>query len=147
MESIKIMRLLRSFDRRNLFLDLDAFDIVEGADSNSEIGWFKFIGSVLTGIYHFNNELLFLYDKASIPLDALTSAKVFPVEGDTYNFTLSIESTIVLDFLYEFNQEILCEAYDTTGFLEREDFDWGLFLSHIVNDKARQKRMLINQKG
>ncbi len=44
-----------------------------------------------------------------------------------------------MNFVYNSNKELIFPEYDLTPFVEEEDFDWGLFLKNIVNDKARQK--------
>ena len=132
------MTQLTNFDNYNLFYDLDTGKEMIGRPDHFS-GWYKFVNRKMTGLLVSNDSIIFLYDQDRFDLsDFVANHKRVFIFG-LKKFTLESKNTNI-----GFHYFIPFWKYNSAPFdyIPSEDLDWGEFLSNIINDKSRQKRIV-----
>lgn len=137
------MILLKSFDKATDYLDVTTKKIVSDIDGRKTVGWFKLLNGSISSLYVNKKQLIYQFDDQMIELTNHVSS-VEKLDGDKKKFSLFYGNNLVHDFEYTFSDELL----NVTPFeyIEIEDFDWGVFLSEVINNDNRKLRV-INQKS
>ena len=136
--------MLQSFDSATKFLDLNTL-IVKNEGNPVTIGWYKIVNGMICAFYVRNNNLMLKYGENDFLISSSSKAKSILINDNFYAFRLFEESKVIFEFLYEANKSLFnLEPFD---YLDEEDFDWGLFLSNIINDPERKERILLQMGG
>lgn len=126
--------ILRSHERFSCYLDLVTQREFEDKQNLNTNGWYKFIDDgVFTALTQEEKRWYLLYDGKKIKITGRHSSRIKKLDNrDNYIFQLLEHESMIVEFIYRFDESILYEN-DTTGFIEREDFDWGLFIQNRIN--------------
>ena len=152
------MILLKDFNRYDRYIELGSKEeYIDSSLSSSMVGWFYESYNSFSALYIEDSILYFLFDEYKTPIhlnqkiklskhlliDATsTSLKLYQREFKLYEIRNLVRETLILSFNYNIE-----EFYKIT-MEEEEDFDWGLFIANIFNNKKRQKFIidLFNKK-
>lgn len=131
------MTLLQSFDDYNQFLNLDT-EVVLSIDSDCDsIGWYKIIDGKVSAIYVKEGNLFLRFGGENISLDDNKHSRTETMDASSKIFELIDENqNVILRFRYIADTEMSGVA--PFDYIDQEDFDWGLFLLNIINNKERK---------
>jgi len=132
--------LLRSFDNATEYLNVDTIERELLPAGQKVVGWFKMIHSLPCMLVVEHERLLIKYNHTSIEINETTEANTLPVANRVSQFELMSDEGFTLKFTYEHEQVASSEA--PFDYIEDEDFNWGLFLSNIVNDHSRTQALI-----
>ena len=134
---------LQSFDNYNELLDLFNYQIIQRGENKSQTkGWYKYIQNKLCYIYFKREEILLSFDNNIVTIKSDFLAQNYVI-NNCYFFELKANENLVLNFSYTVNGNRYLND-DIGGFIEDEDFDWGLFLVNLINNKKRQRVIVEN---
>lgn len=141
------MLLLQSSDRftEMMKLDPDTREVRfvsrgDVAEPDRISGAYARVGDRLACLYRSCDRLFFSLDGKAIELGEDTSAH-FRRRGETRVLTVRREELTLIQWEYRLPPLDPPLEEDPTPFVEAEDFDFGLFVSNVVNDKARKDRI------
>ena len=111
-------------------------------DSLKINGWFSEIESKLFALYSLDKKLYFYYSGKTIELKEEIRIEV---SGSPEKRHLEVfnENNLVFEILYNIKKNKIYNN-DPTPFIEKEDFDFGLFVSNISKNIQR-KKILVEQ--
>lgn len=132
--------MLQSFDSAKEFLDTETLLVKISEDKAVTSGWYKIVNGKICAFYVKNSNLILKYGENDFLISGLSKAKSILIKDCIYTFQLFHQSRIVCEFLYESDKSLFNIA--PFDYLDEEDFDWGLFLSNIINDTERKERVL-----
>lgn len=131
--------MLKSFDVFNEYLKLPDEKYYSYKDEDIN-GWFKIVDNKISAIYALDNNLYFKYDFLEKRISEEAKVNIIPLLNNEKKFQLFLDSSLVIEFKYKSEDEKLkTEPFD---YIEDEDFDWGLFVSNIINNRERRKQVL-----
>lgn len=138
---IKVNKYLQSFQKHLLILNL-ADKKVEEKNTVSIItfGWYYYVEKVLTYLLFEENRVIFCYDSLEFEIDENFEARCIKTEED-FIFELYKKNNLILNFFYK-SEYVLDDMF---GFIEEEDFNWGLFLSNVINSIERRELIFQNR--
>lgn len=126
--------ILKSHERFDFYFDFTAQKEFEEKEILNTNGWYKFIDGVLTALFQEGDKWCLVYNAQKISIVEQYSSQIKKLDNKgNYLFQLLNLKSVVVEFVYNFDKSILYED-DTTGFIEREDFDWGLFLQNRIGE-------------
>jgi hypothetical protein len=108
-------------------------------------GSFDTIGKHRVLLFRSSDVLYLEVDYQRLPMDGL----IFELANSQGNRLLRItkQGVVLHELVYSNNQLPTSFADDPTAFAEEEDFDFGLFLVNLSQDKARQERIYQRPPG
>ncbi len=138
------MTLLRNFDKGNEYLDIVQMrSSTKNYDSNMS-GWYKLINGDVSGIVIENSNLYILWKNTKYLID--DSSKVIiedcALNSKSKKFSFFQSGNLIYSFQYKAENYSL----DSSPFeyIDYENYDWGCFLSNIINNKSRRSQIIEN---
>lgn len=141
------MKLFRDFNSIFDYCEYSTGKFIKYDSLQSSKGLYKIVdNNTFTAIYVEDSKLFFIYDSnTSIITDdyqvvlSKTNKKYWK-KAEFYK-----ADSLILEFTYEWQESYV--DIPPFSFIEDEDFDWGLFLSNIINDKKRKDRFIKAKMG
>lgn len=143
------MRVLRNFENSNKYYDLDMnrefeLDNSEKIENRPKIcGWFMRLDGSFNALFVENLELRLLHNK-----------ELFQISDDSHIFVNHNRSTEKYDVklykgdncLIQFEAPEVEEIPNLPPFdmIEREHYDWAIFLNNVINDRTRRLNIILN---
>lgn len=127
--------LFQSFDEINQIYDLDKKSSYVIDVTPKTCGWYKVIEDKVSAIYAFKGQIHLIYNKIQISLNQTMNSKIKNKNGIQI-FTLKNNNLPILTF--EYSSENSLKGVEPFDYIDDEDYDWGLFLSNIINNVNRQ---------
>ena len=134
--------LLKSFDQVGKYYDILSSKIVSSNEERKSVGWFKMINRSMSALYVENQNIVYYFNKQTWIINPAHKAVTKIIKDHKKSFSLLVGHSIAHKFVYIFDDKLM--SVMPFGYIDEEDFDWGLFLSQIINDQERQNR-IINQ--
>jgi hypothetical protein len=135
---------LQSFDKHNEFLELysNRLEIIDYGKPSTN-GWFKIINNITTSFFWIGTSFYMRIGEKEYVLPESFKANSMFISGITYQFKLYDEMKQVSQFEYESDKSLFGIA--PFEYIDEEDFNWGLFLSNIINNPIRKALCLTNR--
>ncbi|MCR8559143.1 hypothetical protein KXD93_15910 [Mucilaginibacter sp. BJC16-A38] len=107
------------------------------------VGWFTDIDGLISGLFADHNKLFLQLNDLRYVVDERTTAKteILNVNGQR-KFSLFDETSLIASFKY--SVEIAFNHIPPVEYLDDDEFDWGLFLSNIINNASRKTEFINN---
>jgi hypothetical protein len=136
------MSIIQSFSNFDEYLDDRKVPIESKNISHITWGRFESIGSIMTVLFVLEQCFFFSIENEFFKISDSTTAFVEDVNVQSRLFKLFNDGLVVTEFIYEIDKTLFdIQPFD---YLDEEDFDWGMFLCNIINNKDRQRRILVN---
>ncbi|NDV68509.1 hypothetical protein [Dysgonomonas sp. 25] len=140
------MKLLKDFRRFGRYIESSSKQ--EHIDNSLPIkiaGWFCELENAFSSLYLKDDALHFSFNETNIIIDSDVTVKLST--PTLINSTSSLALYEKQFMLYEREKLLLSFKYTIDEFYqitmeEEEDFDWGLFVSNIINVPKRKKQIL-----
>jgi len=137
------MKLLANFNRANEYFDLETKIVKRIPNSPKTVGWYKNVKGGWVILLIKNSKFYISYNGKEFEIKSNYFAQVKTLPFSLFNrFTLFDKEKSVLSFKYLKNFIPVFSGSPLSAFVSREDFNWGLFLSNIINDKNKQERII-----
>jgi hypothetical protein len=141
MESIYV----QAFDNASEYLKLDTLRAPSKDEKVRITGWFQYVGNKLSALYFKNDTFFVQYDNQCLKIEEGTVAKITK-NNDEYEFSLYQKDHLALTFTYIVSNQAVDPNFDLTPFVEEEDFNWGVFMFNIINNKSRMLNIIEHYK-
>ncbi len=108
-----------------------------GSEAPTQVdGFFAFLGGVLVALYRCRGELVLRVDHVNIPL---ADNIVVEVDGPSSRRVLSVlrDGHEIVQRVYAIDESLKFPE-DPTSFLDDEDFDFGLYVANISQNRKRK---------
>jgi hypothetical protein len=132
---------LQSFCKATECLDLNTLETVSKKKDIRTVGWYNYLDNVFSALYFNQNVFFVRFGSLSIRVDEGVAAVVKKSDGK-YQFDLYRNDHLELSFKYSINSQSIPHEFDFTPFAQKEDFDWGLFICNIINNKSRRSNII-----
>mgnify|MGYP006357738991 FL=1 len=136
------MCLLKSFEKGNEYKDIISNTIYILSFNENSVGWFKYIKGVLSAVYVQENSLFFKFGNYCVNVFDIIECSVTYIDDNYSSFTLYDVNRLKINFCYKHNKELY--AIEPFDYIDEEDYDWGIFLCNIINDKERTMNIIQN---
>lgn len=137
---INMRHLLQSFENSSYFMDIESMEIIHSNQPLPSIGWYNRINKEICCFYLIDNVFVLKYKDKEVFLDYFTKA-ILLKNDYSYKLIVLNKENVDLEVEYLFNKSQYIFELDTSAFVEEEDFNWGLFINNIINNKERQDRL------
>ncbi|MCW5921687.1 MAG: hypothetical protein KIS77_05040 [Saprospiraceae bacterium] len=137
------MELLKNFDSANKYLDLDSNKIMEYSSQVKINGWYKLIDNIPSALLVTANRLYFIWNNKKKLITNNTYIKIDDLK-DLNKKTLKLYEPAMLIFQFDYNVDDNYSNVTPFEYIDDEDFDWGLFVSNIINDTERKNNFIKN---
>jgi hypothetical protein len=128
---------LQSFQNYDKILNLSNHNILNKIETTGPTsGWYTHINEALCYLLFDKIQIFFSFGERVYKIDESIVAKLLKSESENV-FELYKKEDLLISFTYPKTPEYL--EGNIFGFVEDEDFDWGLFLVNIINSRARQE--------
>lgn len=136
------MELLKNFDSANEYLDLDSNKIIKCLSEVKINGWYKIIDNAPSALLVSANRLYFIWDSNKHLVTDSTYIKIDKSKILNNNLKLYEIETLIFQFNYDADENY--SNLSPFEYIDDEDFDWGLFVSNIINDTERKNNFIKN---
>lgn len=138
------MRLLKNFDLFKEYYNIDNKQFCSFENLQKTVGIYKIIKSIMTGLLVEDGILYFLFGEEKFVLTKFHSV-LLEVKSNVENrFSLISGNDLFVSFLYLIPSTKL--NVSPFEYIDEDDFNWGIFIANIVNDKERQRSFIMNLK-
>jgi hypothetical protein len=145
----ELMLTVRSQDKFDEFADLDPatgfmqpFQVSGNAAETIETsGWYSQLAGQLVSLFAFAGDLYLRLNEKPYRLDESRRVEYSRHENES-NLTLLERGQIIATLSYAPVEISPPLDEDPTGFIDEEDFDFGLFLSNVLENPARREILL-----
>ncbi|MDN5205232.1 hypothetical protein QQ008_27865 [Fulvivirgaceae bacterium BMA10] len=134
--------ILRSYTDYNVFAKVDLKNHTLRSidyDNLEEKGLYAYLGDNLVFFYRLNDNLYLSIDYDNILIDDRVEILLLKKKESQYVLSVKILDQILYNIEYSFIKEKYFFEDDTTGFIEEEDFNFGLFLRNVVMNNERKR--------
>lgn len=136
----KVKTLLKSFENANEYLILENMERTIRPVGQKSVGWYKIVGGHPRTLVVQDSKLFLTYKDKKVSIDANTMSKTSEIGENLSSFELIKTGNTQISFTYEHDKSLISvEPFD---YIDAEDFDWGLFLSNIINNKSRKAALI-----
>lgn len=141
--------IVRSFSEFDQLFDFDPrsndlVDIAEHGGNKDEEGIVGFLGDIRLILYRVHRLLLLNIDGSNIMLNEDVKSRL-GVKSKRYELTIeSSQDQFIISYYFDRDQFLF--DGDTTGFVEEEHFNFGLFIHNIISNSERQNRMFVSSQ-
>lgn len=138
------MILLRNTDFGKEYFELNSGEFII-QDYDSEIsGWYKLIKGVISGLVVINSNLYMLWGSNKYLITDFSYVKTQEIKNASSFKKLEFYDSGNLEFSYEYNVDEDYSKISPFEYLDSENYDWGSFLSNIINSRARKTVFIDN---
>jgi hypothetical protein len=137
---------LQSFDNANECMELNKLILTKKTVGIRTAGWYKHLEGKLSALYVRSGFFFVRYDTVDVSINNDMTARVIG-NGIKWKFSLVKGDNLIIEFDYPISYDNINPEYDFTPFVEDEDFNWGLFLSNIINNKSRMDNIIAQISG
>lgn len=134
---------LQCFDDFSLKLNLNNRKIVKDFLSITTTGWYSVVQNKISALCLTKTDDYLLFGDVKIVIKENFNAR-WVVVKDQNVFELFEDSTLILSFSYFLVNGNDLDRSNLFGFVEQEDFNWGGFLSNLINDRERRNLIKAN---
>ena len=135
------MRILSNFDKFKEYCDIDSKVFFHLEVPPKSIGLYKIIEYIFSAIFVVNYKLFFVYNTDEYEITNNYHLKISRTNKKYQkNAELYEDDTLMLEFIYEWEKSY--SEYPEFGMTDDQDFDWGLFLSNIINNKEGKETFI-----
>lgn len=138
------MKLLRHFGSITNYYDLDNQKTLKGVYLDNFIGWYKIISGDICAIIVEKKFLYLIWRENKIDIGKSNlSIKIEDLDlKNIKNIKFFDLNELVFQFKYEI--ESIDELDSLNWAFEEEDYDWGLFLKNVFENKEKQNILIEN---
>jgi|GEM_PF-3004587 len=139
------MKLLRHFGFTTNYYDLDARRTLNGVYIDNFVGWYKIIDDNICAIIVEKNFLYLIWKERKINiLESKFSIILENVDSKILKNIKFFDSN-KLEFQFNYEIEIIDELDSLLDWAwEQEDYDWGLYIKNIFDNKEKQNTLIEN---
>lgn len=95
---------------------------------------------VVTVLFVNEGDLFFQFDHKTIKITESINVELNEIDEKISMFKIIVSKGVKYELPYEVDKELFgIEPFD---YIEEEEFDWGLFLANIINDKKRKELII-----
>ena len=135
------MKFIKDYDSATRYYDLDSQTLLYDNSGLSVSGWFRKEGENLTAIYVEEGSLILLINDTKYEVGDQTYVEVKTTSSAAYAiFELLENHKKVAEVRYKVGERYNIQP--PFEYLDDEDFDWGVFIAGIVNDKLRKRNFI-----
>jgi hypothetical protein len=136
-------KLLRCIDFANKYLEIESSKFYTLDSKIKIIGWYKLIEEIVSALFVDELKLFMLWDNLKYHITDTCVVKLNVLEhGKTKRFLLYDSNNLIFDFIYELKDNYASST--SFDYLDDEDFDWGLFVSNIINNQKRKENFTMS---
>lgn len=138
------MKLLRNYNKGNEYLEMESEKKIQKNYDSDIIGWFNLVNGIVSGIAVLDNKLFLLWDKKKCLITdfSLITLKKYDEKSSLRIFEYSESGELIVSFIYEVDEDF--SGTSPFEYIDYEEYDWGYFLSKVVNDKKRRNTIIEN---
>lgn len=138
---MKQRKLVRNFDSFKEYYSIESKEFCSSDSEVEIIGWYKIIDDTICALFVENSGLCIFWKNEKYFVEDHDSMTVFNTKFSTVKKIVYMKNgQPVFDLEYEV-EENYCKN-TSLDYIEDEDFDWGLFLSNVINNDARKKNII-----
>lgn len=134
--------LLRNFDFSTKYFDCKSRTELEKVSNFQINGWYKIINGILSALLVEDNKLFFLYGEREILITKSHRVLLERKNNGKCEFLLIEGNDVLVRFLYSLPDSKL--NFAPFEYIDEDDFDWGDFVSKIVNNEEQRMNFIKN---
>lgn len=138
-------KIVRNFEAFNQYYDIDSNSFITSISVMDIIGWYKTVDKFVSILFVKNNKLNISLGDVNHQVNDNTQAKIEDLSDKMKRFMLLESNKVILFFDYDFQSNY--SATSPFEYIDDEDFDWGLYLSNIVNNKNKRNNIILQLGG
>ena len=137
------MILLRNFDDVSMYFNLELKINIQNSSISSVNGIYKLIDNELSALLVLDYKLYFVLEDEIKLIDDTFSVNVENSDYDNNKIVKFFSNEILV---FQFSYAPPNEFLNTSPFeyIEEEDFNWGMFIENIINNKHRKLTFIRN---
>ena len=135
--------VLRNFDSANEYYNIDTGKRAR-FDTDQKINdWYKLVNGIISALLAENSQLFIVWDKNKYLINEKTTVRL---ADSTINGERKLSFYISSSLVFEFHYPVEADYSNVSPFeyIDSEDFDWGIFVSNVINDESRTKNFIEN---
>jgi hypothetical protein len=136
------MANLKNFDSINLVLNIESNLISQDQTFLNINGWYKIIKNSISGIFAQNNNLYFWWNGKDILITDEFKIEIESVNHNEKSLKMFKSDELLIQFNYTIQEQNL--TFSPFEYIDESDFDWGVFLQKIVNNKKAKEEFVLN---
>lgn len=132
--------LLKSFDENNQYLDTLSGKILTIDSTNNFFGWYVNFDNLISKLFVNNHNIYFAYGNWETIINESCSVKLEKSKNGNRILEIYNNNLLIKNINYTIDLSLL--GVSPFEYIDEEDFDWGVFILNIVNNKARKKSFI-----
>ena len=134
--------LLRNFDSASTYFNSQLKIELKDINNPKINGWYKIINDRISALFVRDSQLYFKYGSLEKLINGDLHVVINKKSINEAEFSLCDEDNVLVNFLYDVpNSIVITSPFE---YLNDDDFQWGIFIMNIINDKERRGNFIRN---